>query len=95
MLPLALWESVPEKIFKYVEFLPLFTAPAFLINMTHCYLLYALKPITMKMEFVTGKYQSALNVIFAVIVSYVLYYLLKLILPELLKILTGNRVGKI
>lgn len=94
ILPLTLWEAIPEKIFIHTKFLHLFTVPAFFINMTHCYLLFWWQSITVKNEFFTGKYLSALNVILTVLVSYLLYYLLKWFLPEGLQIITGNRVRK-
>lgn len=94
ILPLTLWESIPEKIFRYIGFLHLFTEPAFLINMMHCYFLFVWQSITMRNGFAAGKYLSALHVILTLLASYVLYYLLKLFMPKVLKILTGNRIRK-
>lgn len=92
ILPLTLWEAVPEKIFSCLGFLQFFTEPAFFINMMHCYFLFVWSLITTRIGFVTGKYLSALNMILTVVASYLLYYLLKLLMPKALKILTGNRV---
>lgn len=91
VLPIAIWNATPEGIFKHVRFLHLATNPAFTINMTHCYFLIVCKTILAKTELFTGKYLSALCVIFTVFASYLVYYLLKKFLPNTLKHLTGNR----
>jgi hypothetical protein len=95
VLPLALWEAIPEKIFKRIGLLHLFTKPAFLINMMHCYFLFMWQPITTKIGFITDKERAALNVALTLVSSYMLYYLLELFLPKVLKILTGNRIRKV
>ena len=92
LLPLSLWETVPEKIFCHINFLHLFTEPAFLINMMHCYFMFLWGLFAQKFELVTGKYLSVLNVALTLISSYLLFYLLKLLVPRLLNILTGNRI---
>lgn len=92
IFPLILWKAVPETIFGNVRISCLFTEPFFWINMSHCYLLFAWGTITTKMGFVTGKYLVALNLILTLAVSYALYYLLKLFIPKVLQILTGNRI---
>lgn len=94
ILPLALWESIPEKLFEHIRFLHIFTEPTFLINMLHCYLLFVWQSVTAKNEFITGKYLSALNVILTLFASYFLYYLFKFFMPKILQILTGNRIRK-
>ena len=95
ILPLTLWESIPEKIFSYIGFLHFLTEAAFLINMMHCYFLFVWQSITRKNGLVAGKALSALNVIFTLLASYVLYYLLQLFMPKVLRILTGNRIRKL
>lgn len=91
-LPLTLWMSIPEKIFGHLGFLHWLTEPAFLINMMHCYLLYMWQSLTTENGFISGKYLSVFNVLLAVVSSYVLHYLLKWFIPNMLKVLTGNRM---
>ncbi len=94
ILPLILWEAVPEKIFSCLGFLHWFTEPAFLINMTHCYFLLIWQIILSNMGLSEGKTFAFFYVISALASSYILYYLLKLLVPKLLNILTGSRVKK-
>lgn len=89
---LTLWKSVPEQIFGRTKFLTFFTEPAFTINMAHSYFLPLLGTIMAKSGHITGKYLSALNVALTLIISYTLYYLLKLFMPKTLNLLTGNRI---
>lgn len=91
----TLWKSVPEQIFAHVKFLDFFTEPAFTINMVHCYFLFLFGAIMTKNGYITGKYLSALTVALTLIAAYALYYLLKLLIPKTLNILTGNRIKKL
>lgn len=91
----TLWKSVPEQIFGYTKFLTFFTEPALTINMVHCYFLFLFGTIMTKTGYITGKYLSALNVALTLIAAYVFYYLLKLLMPKTLNILTGNRIKKL
>lgn len=93
-LPITLWEMVPERIFKRMTFLLMFTEPAFLLNMMHCYFLFLWGKIMSCNNLLTGKYLAVFIVGLAVFSSYVLYYLLKLCLPGVLKVLTGNRMKR-
>lgn len=92
LLPLTLWQSVPEKVFRYFKFLCWLTEPAFMINMVHCYLLYVWQGITLTTG-ITGKYLDLLNILLTLASAYVLYYSLKWFMPNILKILTGNRIN--
>lgn len=92
ILPIALWEAIPEKIFKHLHFIRIFTGPAFWINMTHCYLLSVWANILVKVQLNMNIYGVAVQVALTVITAYILYFLLKLILPKVLQILTGNRI---
>ena len=91
LLPLTLWHSIPEALFKPFSFSQFFTEPAFFLNMIHCYLLFIWQNITTKQEIITGKYLSALNIILTIITTYVLYYILKSLLPGALQYLVGKR----
>lgn len=91
LLPIALWEAVPEKIFKYTRFLQVVTEPSFVINMMHCYFLYFWETILMKMTTVTGKRFSLSVLVCAIVSSCIVYYLLKIFAPKVLKVLIGNR----
>ena len=92
ILPLALWEAVPENLFRVVKILNLITEPAFWVNMTHCYFLFVWGAITVNNGHITRKYLAILNIVITLMTSYALYYLLKLVMPKGLKILTGNRI---
>lgn len=94
LFPLALWESVPEDVFKSLGFLRYFTEPAFFMNMSHCYLLFISGIIMSKINFVGGKYLAAAKVIIALLVAYILYYLFKLLIPNMLSYLMGKRTGR-
>ena len=91
IFPIILWNAVPEKIFKKINFLHIFTAPAFFINMLHCYLLFIVGLLINENEILKGTYYFAFKVIIAVMASYAIYYLLKLGMPKTLKLITGNR----
>lgn len=93
LLPLTLWEAIPEKIFTNAGLLQVLTEPAFFINMVHCCLLVMWKAVMGSTGFVTGKHLAAVNVILTLAVSYGLYYLLRLLMPGTIKVLTGNRSG--
>jgi len=76
LLPLALWEAIPEKIFAHIHFIRIFTGPAFWINMTHCYLLSVWADILAKVQLTMNIYGVAVQVVLTVITAYVLYVLL-------------------
>ncbi len=92
LFPIVLWEALPESIFVHTKLIRTLTEPSFLINMLHCYLLFILGILTEKTTIITGKSLSALNVLLTLAFSYIIYYLLKLLLPKFLQILTGNRI---
>lgn len=92
IFPIVLWQAIPEKIFRYTGFFKIFTDASFLINTMHCYFLYLWYGILAKRGFIMEAELSLVVVILAVVFSYVVYYLLKLFAPGVLKILTGNRI---
>lgn len=92
IFPVALWESIPEKIFRYTGFLKIFTDASFLINTMHCYFLHLWYGFLMKNSLITETKLSMLVIVLSVLSSYVVYYLLKIFTPHVLKLLTGNRI---
>lgn len=92
ILPITLWKSIPEKIFNISTFTQYLTAPSFIINMAHCYLLGLYKPLLAQTKAFTEKRLTALTVLCAIITAYALYYLLKKVLPKTLNALTGSRI---
>ena len=95
LLPMALWEAVPESLFAgegFGRFISLLTAPAFFLNMTHFMLLYFLEFLTSRLGIGNANILELIRVALACAVSYVLFYLLKKICPKVLGVLSGNRI---
>ena len=93
VFPIVLWNAIPEKIFEILGFLKYITEPAFFISMLHCYFLNVGVSVGSKNFALAEKKGALFSVIFSVIICYVVYYLLKICLPKILNIFTGNRMN--
>lgn len=91
--PVLFWEALPEAMFGKIGFLKIFAEPAFFINMSHCGLFVFWTWILGQMQDLT-KLQAAGLVVITVGTAYILYYVMKYLLPDVLKVLTGNRNKK-
>ncbi len=91
LLPLALWEAVPEPIFGFEKIIGFFTAPTFFLIMSHCLLLRFAGLFTSRITAFHEKYVALIRVVMACVLSYVLFYLMKKFLPKVLHYLTGKR----
>ena len=92
LLPLTLWEAVPEACFGVAYgFQKIITGPAFFLNMSHCLLLFLAGLFTSRITFLHGKYVELVRVGVVVVLSYVLFYLMKKLLPKVLYYLSGKR----
>ena len=94
LLPLVLWEAVPESLFTHMHFLKWFTDPILFINMSHWYVLFVLQTWAMKMNLGAGFVIFGCIVVAAFICCYALYYLMRWLLPGILGVLTGGRIKK-
>lgn len=94
LLPVVLWEAVPESLFARLHFLKWFTDPILFINMSHWYVLFVLQSLAMKLDLGAGFVIFGCIVVAAFICCYALYYLMRWILPGVLGVLTGGRIKK-
>lgn len=94
ILPVVLWESIPECIFRNWAGYRILSAPAFFIIMSHGILLNLLNRLPLAFLQENSKIREGCVVMTAVGMAYLIYYLLKSICPGVLNILTGGRNRK-
>ncbi|MBQ7765934.1 MAG: acyltransferase [Lachnospiraceae bacterium] len=94
LLPVTIWEALPDKLFCSKKLIAYIAMPAFFINMAHCYLhsLWHITPLSG--YFTSEKIYMFANIGLTLLTCYLLYYLLHWICPKFLGILTGNRNRK-
>jgi len=96
VLPIALWEAVPERLFQNLEAVRFITEPVFFLTMTHYGLIGFWENVLTTLQ--PGwkvKVWNACVVAAAVCSAYLIYYLLKAAFPGLAGILTGSRSGRL
>lgn len=94
ILPIAFWESVPERIFQNWAGYGILSAPGFFIIMTHGILLLLVNRLPFAFLREDNKVREGCVVMAAVSLAYLLYYLLKAVCPKVLNLLIGGRNRK-